>query len=41
MKKAGKPRFNIEPGAGFMVIYAPKHGQTAIDGEGGASFAVS
>ncbi|WP_369721499.1 caspase family protein [Bradyrhizobium sp. LLZ17] len=27
---------NIEPGAGFMVVYAAKHGETAIDSDGGA-----
>ncbi|MEH2488967.1 caspase family protein [Bradyrhizobium sp. AZCC 2230] len=27
---------NIEPGAGFMVVYAAKHGETAIDGDNGA-----
>lgn len=27
---------NIEPGAGFMVVYAAKHGETALDGDGGA-----
>jgi tetratricopeptide (TPR) repeat protein len=27
---------NIEPGAGFMVVYAAKHGETAMDGDGGA-----
>ena len=25
---------NIEPGAGFMVVYGAKHGETALDGEG-------
>lgn len=25
---------NIEPSAGFMVVYAAKHGETALDGEG-------
>jgi tetratricopeptide (TPR) repeat protein len=25
---------NIEPGAGFMVVYAAKHGETAFDGGG-------
>jgi hypothetical protein len=24
---------NIEPGAGFMVVYAAKHGETALDGD--------
>jgi tetratricopeptide (TPR) repeat protein len=25
---------NIEPSAGFMVVYAAKHGETALDGDG-------
>ena len=25
---------NIEPAAGFMVVYAAKHGETALDGDG-------
>jgi hypothetical protein len=28
---------NIEPSAGFVVVYAAKHGETALDGEGGNS----
>ncbi|MFB6458122.1 caspase family protein [Bradyrhizobium tunisiense] len=28
---------NIEPGAGFMVVYAAKHGETAMDGDGAAN----
>jgi tetratricopeptide (TPR) repeat protein len=28
---------NIEPSAGFMVVYAAKHGETALDGEGADS----
>ncbi|MEZ2144749.1 caspase family protein [Bradyrhizobium sp. DN5] len=28
---------NIEPGAGFMVVYAAKHGETAMDGDGSAN----
>jgi tetratricopeptide (TPR) repeat protein len=33
---------NIEPSAGFMVVYAAKHGETALDGEGADSpFAVA
>lgn len=27
---------NIEPGVGFMVVYAAKHGETAMDGDGSA-----
>ncbi|QPF92936.1 caspase family protein [Bradyrhizobium commune] len=36
MKLVDKGFSNIEPGAGFMVVYAAKHGETAIDGDGGA-----
>ena len=36
LKLVDKGFSNIEPGAGFMVVYAAKHGETAIDGEGGA-----
>ena len=32
---------NIEPEAGFMVVYAAKHGQVALDGEGANSPLVS
>lgn len=33
---------NIEPSAGFMVVYAAKHGETALDGDGTDSpFAVA
>jgi len=33
---------DIEPSAGFMVVYAAKHGETALDGEGADSpFAVA
>jgi tetratricopeptide (TPR) repeat protein len=28
---------NIEPDAGIMIVYATKHGETALDGEGGHS----
>jgi uncharacterized caspase-like protein len=28
---------DIEPSAGFMVVYAAKHGETALDGEGADS----
>jgi tetratricopeptide (TPR) repeat protein len=36
LKLVDKGFSNIEPGAGFMVVYAAKHGETAIDGENGA-----
>src|SRR6266702_740433 len=36
LKLVDKGFSNIEPGAGFMVVYAAKHGETAIDGDGGA-----
>ncbi|MBW7971268.1 caspase family protein [Bradyrhizobium sp. BR 10289] len=36
LKLVDKGFSNIEPGAGFMVVYAAKHGETAIDGEDGA-----
>ncbi|MBR0850226.1 caspase family protein [Bradyrhizobium diazoefficiens] len=36
LKLVDKGFSNIEPGAGFMVVYAAKHGETAMDGEGGA-----
>jgi hypothetical protein len=28
---------DIEPSSGFMVVYAAKHGETALDGEGADS----
>jgi tetratricopeptide (TPR) repeat protein len=34
LKLVDKGLSNIEPEAGFMVIYAAKHGETALDGEG-------
>jgi tetratricopeptide (TPR) repeat protein len=34
LKLVEKGLSNIEPGAGFMVVYAAKHGETALDGEG-------
>jgi tetratricopeptide (TPR) repeat protein len=34
MKLVDKGFSNIEPSAGFMVVYAAKHGETALDGEG-------
>lgn len=37
LKLVDKGFSNIEPGAGFMVVYAAKHGETAIDGDGGAN----
>ena len=36
LKLVEKGFSNIEPGAGFMVVYAAKHGETAIDGDGEA-----
>ena len=30
-------RPNIEPSTGIMVVYAAKHGETALDGEGNDS----
>lgn len=36
LKLVDKGFSNIEPGAGFMVVYAAKHGETAMDGDGGA-----
>ncbi|QQO18010.1 caspase family protein [Bradyrhizobium diazoefficiens] len=36
LKLVDKGFSNIEPGAGLMVVYAAKHGETAIDGDGGA-----
>ena len=35
LKLVDKGFSNIEPGAGFMVVYAAKHGETAIDGDSG------
>jgi tetratricopeptide (TPR) repeat protein len=34
LKLVDKGLSNIEPGAGFMVVYAAKHGETALDGKG-------
>jgi hypothetical protein len=34
LKLVDKGFSNIEPAAGFMVVYAAKHGETALDGEG-------
>ena len=34
MKLVDKGFSNIEPAAGFMVVYAAKHGETALDGDG-------
>lgn len=42
LKLVDKGFSNIEPSAGFMVVYAAKHGETALDGEGSDSpFAIS
>lgn len=37
MKLVDKGFSNIEPGTGFMVVYAAKHGETAMDGDGAAN----
>ncbi|MBH5402890.1 caspase family protein [Bradyrhizobium sp. CNPSo 4010] len=37
LKLVEKGFSNIEPGAGFMVVYAAKHGETAMDGDGAAN----
>jgi tetratricopeptide (TPR) repeat protein len=37
LKLVDKGFSNIEPSAGFMVVYAAKHGETALDGEGNDS----
>jgi tetratricopeptide (TPR) repeat protein len=34
LKLVDKGLSDIEPSAGFMVVYAAKHGETALDGEG-------
>ena len=34
LKLVDKGFSNIEPSAGFMIVYAAKHGETALDGEG-------
>ena len=34
LKLVDKGFSNIEPSAGFMVVYAAKHGETALDGDG-------
>jgi tetratricopeptide (TPR) repeat protein len=34
LKLVDKGFSNIEPAAGFMVVYAAKHGETALEGEG-------
>jgi tetratricopeptide (TPR) repeat protein len=42
LKLVSKGFSNIEPEAGFMVVYAAKHGETALDGDNGDSpFAVA
>jgi uncharacterized caspase-like protein len=33
LKLVSKGLSNIEPEAGFMVVYAAKHGETALDGD--------
>ncbi len=37
LKLVDKGFSNIEPSAGFMVVYAAKHGETALDGAAGDS----
>ena len=37
LKLVDKGFSNIEPGVGFMVVYAAKHGETAMDGDGNDS----
>ena len=37
LKLVSKGLSNIEPEAGFMVVYAAKHGETALDGDSGNS----
>ncbi|MBR0792202.1 caspase family protein [Bradyrhizobium manausense] len=37
LKLVDKGFSNIEPGIGFMVVYAAKHGETAMDGDGSDS----
>ncbi|MBV8925510.1 MAG: caspase family protein [Bradyrhizobium sp.] len=37
LKLVDKGFSDIEPSAGFMVVYAAKHGETALDGEGADS----
>jgi tetratricopeptide (TPR) repeat protein len=37
LKLVDKGFSNIEPSAGFMVVYAAKHGETALDGQGNDS----
>jgi uncharacterized caspase-like protein len=37
LKLVDKGFSNIEPSAGFMVVYAAKHGETALDGAGADS----
>jgi uncharacterized caspase-like protein len=34
LKLVDKGLSDIEPSAGFMVVYAAKHGETALDGDG-------
>jgi tetratricopeptide (TPR) repeat protein len=37
LKLVDKGFSDIEPSAGFMIVYAAKHGETALDGEGADS----
>src|SRR5258708_11836639 len=37
LKLVDKGFSNIEPSTGIMVVYAAKHGETALDGEGNDS----
>lgn len=37
LKLVDKGFSDIEPGAGLMVVYAAKHGETAMDGDSGAN----
>src|SRR5262249_5733565 len=42
LKLVDKGFSDIEPSAGFMVVYAAKHGETALDGQGADSpFAIA
>ncbi|WLB55865.1 caspase family protein [Bradyrhizobium japonicum] len=41
LKLVDKGFSNIEPGAGFMVVYAAKHGETALDGDADSPFATA
>lgn len=41
LKLVDKGFSNIEPGVGFMVVYAAKHGETAMDGDADSPFATA